>query len=695
MLVTASMEKYQYLRLAQERSMALAEFLRGHITYYGTQGEDLESVFRHPEVLRRVVVEFRRLPELREVNVYLDGKRASFRYTQDWEIEQEIATLAKVACSDANVLLTGESGTGKELAARAIHANSPRSQGPFVPLDCAALPHNLLEAELFGHEKGGFTGADRLKRGLLELAHNGTLLLDEIGDLSPELQAKILRTLQERSFRRLGGIACASGTSALQLKSSWCRCLRRGRYRGLFHWMIDPILEKRRSHRLWPKKIKMHRARSKLLLHSTVVAVAFVSLLFLPKRASAIPAFARRYETACTTCHVLPPKLNAFGVAFQNNGYLMPGDDENFVKQPDVPMVAPAWKQVWPKGVWHGAIWDRVPLSGALELVTDVAPSEPVKVDFAFPEEFELLAAGTLSPRFSFFGELAFEFADGETEVAFERGHLNMRLTESPLVSLRLGHIETGASPFSRFSYRLTDQDFIVSDFRAVSGGFRISARQQGLELWGARNGPGSGSFQYSVGLNNGSGDSNDKNSQKDCYGKASYKFGGMGVTGPVGGLDTLQATENFIDNSVEVGIFGYVSRLGATPAAEVRSNRTGFKVNAYLDRLNLFGAYVRGNDLALQGGASGRPRTTGTHAWFAEGDVVGLPWIVGTLRYDQAIGDRSFLHVKRLVPGVSMMLRANVILSAEGSMYLGEENSLLNRGEESNSAVFRPIFSF
>jgi hypothetical protein len=425
------------------------------------------------------------------------------------------------------------------------------------------------------------------------------------------------------------------------------------------------------------------------------VAAAIVFITF-SQPARAIPSFARRYETACTTCHVLPPKLNAFGMAFKNNGYLMPGDDENFVKQPDVPMGAPAWKQVWPKGgVWPGAIWDRVPLSGLIELVTDVAPSEPVKVDFAFPEEVALLAAGTLSPRFSFFGELAFEFADGETEVAFERGHFNMRLTESPLVNLRLGNMETGAAPFSRFSYRLTAQDFIVSDFRAVRGGFRFRARQQGLELWGARNGPGAGGFQYSVGLNNGNGSANDNNSQKDWYGSASYKFGGMGVTGPVGGLDTLQATENYIDNSVEVGVFGYVSRLGATPAAEVRSNRSGFKVNAYLDRLNLFGAYVRGNDLALQGGAGGRPRTTGTHAWFAEGDVVVWPWIVGTLRYDQAIGDRAFLHVKRLVPGVSMMLRANVILSAEGSIYPGDENSLLNGGEENNSAVFRLVFSF
>jgi DNA-binding NtrC family response regulator len=124
---------------------------------------------------------------------------------QSPELDMVLTTVAKVAPSDANVLITGESGTGKELVARALHKNSRRNQGPFIPVDCAALPSNLLESELFGHEKGAFTGADKAKRGLLEMADGGTLFLDEIGELSPELQAKLLRTLQERSFRRLGG----------------------------------------------------------------------------------------------------------------------------------------------------------------------------------------------------------------------------------------------------------------------------------------------------------------------------------------------------------------------------------------------------------------------------------------------------------------------------------------------------------
>jgi len=122
-------------------------------------------------------------------------------------IKNLIEDVRKIADSRSNVLIVGETGTGKELVARAIHAGSPRRHGPFIPINCSAVPETLLESEFFGYERGAFTGAIMPKRGLFEAADCGTLFLDEIGDLSQPLQAKLLRVMDDREIRPLGGIA--------------------------------------------------------------------------------------------------------------------------------------------------------------------------------------------------------------------------------------------------------------------------------------------------------------------------------------------------------------------------------------------------------------------------------------------------------------------------------------------------------
>jgi len=148
-----------------------------------------------------------KLFRLTEENIALREK-VSFRFDltgQSPAIEKVKEQIKRVAPTNASVLITGENGTGKELVARAIHYYSKRAHGPFVEVNCAAIPDDLIESELFGHEKGAFTGAHTRKRGKFDLAHGGTLFLDEIGDMSSKTQAKVLRVIQEHRFERVGG----------------------------------------------------------------------------------------------------------------------------------------------------------------------------------------------------------------------------------------------------------------------------------------------------------------------------------------------------------------------------------------------------------------------------------------------------------------------------------------------------------
>ena len=183
----------------------------------------LEKPVDGPAELRLLVnraVERRRLKTRAEGARRQRSQLAKLTYG-DPQMKPVVDALSKVAKTDATVLLVGESGTGKEVAARTLHERGARAEGPFVAVNCAALSDTLLESELFGHEKGAFTGAHARRRGRLELAEGGTFFLDEIGELKPELQAKLLRALEERTFERLGG------TRTLRADARWVAATNR------------------------------------------------------------------------------------------------------------------------------------------------------------------------------------------------------------------------------------------------------------------------------------------------------------------------------------------------------------------------------------------------------------------------------------------------------------------------------------
>ena len=216
------------LKMPETDGMEVLKYIREHspdtlciiLTGYGTVKNAVEAIkmgaydyLTKPVKMDEILVTFQRAFEYRDLkreNLHLRNQlKKKYRFENiigdSEKMEKVFEVMEKVADTDSTVLILGESGTGKELVAQAIHYRSYRREKPFVPVNCAAIPGELLESELFGHEKGAFTNAIRMRIGRFELANGGTVFLDEIGDMNPLLQSKLLRVLQERQFERVGG----------------------------------------------------------------------------------------------------------------------------------------------------------------------------------------------------------------------------------------------------------------------------------------------------------------------------------------------------------------------------------------------------------------------------------------------------------------------------------------------------------
>jgi hypothetical protein len=422
------------------------------------------------------------------------------------------------------------------------------------------------------------------------------------------------------------------------------------------------------------------------------------SLLAGAPLAEAIPAFARKYETSCQTCHTVFPKLNAFGSAFRLNGYRMPKETEEMIKEKQISLGAPAYKKLWPQAIWPGAISSHVPLAVNVKLadvntssLNEDGTTSTVKNDFQFPQEVNLFAGGTLGDHVSYLGELTFGVnPDNSVTTEVEHAHIAFDSPFGPenLFHFRVGKFTPNVADVFQEMFLTTDAGIdSVFNYNPIGlhGGTGLGADEvtpspisfpalvQGIEVYGIAK----HRLMYAAGVANGIPlNGQFGNNSKDFYGRIDYKVGGMGLDGDLGGKEIPD--KNWRDDSLRLGVFAYRGNAGgvdfpftddAGAAVNVQDDhfvRAGFFVSAYWRDLSVFGAYVHGKDTLRQfDGTSGEFLTAiepTYDSWFIQADYVFYPWLHGAARYETVTpGDRSVPSLRTGVFNVSGLIRANI----------------------------------
>jgi hypothetical protein len=434
-----------------------------------------------------------------------------------------------------------------------------------------------------------------------------------------------------------------------------------------------------------------------LLRRIVPLLLAAIAVAAAARTASAVPVFARKYRTSCQTCHTIFPKLNPFGEAFRLNGYRMPGETEEMVKEKPVSLGAEAYEQIWPQMVYPSDLPGGAPVAINVKLADLYASSHDesgrtiTHNDFQFPQEANLFSAGTLGKHFSFFGEVTYEEQpDGSSDVSIEHAQLGI---DSPFGPQNLVHFKIG-----KFSPDFEDgfqEMWIMTDngidtmfgydpigYRGGTGisdapaGISLPTLVKGIEMYGVAK----HRLFYTIGVTNGiepgTGDNFDGNSSKDFYARIDYKFGGMGLDGDTKGVQL--PPENWRENSLRVGVLGYtgdgtnidfpVADDAGNPflMQDRRYNRYGVYASWYWGDLNVFGVALHGTDkLQLRDPDSGAAlsETTRTFdSWFTEADYVIAPPFQVSLRYENLRpSDPQVQSLRFLNANFSFLARANI----------------------------------
>lgn len=404
------------------------------------------------------------------------------------------------------------------------------------------------------------------------------------------------------------------------------------------------------------------------------VTSIFLYNLFLTT-AYAIPVFARKYKTSCQTCHVAFPRLNAFGEAFRRNGYQFSQNDEVYIKEEPLPLGAPAWKKVWPAGVWPGQLPATVPIAVVVESSYRYDNGSEVTHDFTFPNELELLTGGTFGENISFYGEVTL-FKDVDTgkigRLFLQFDNLFDSKLPGYLLNLKIGQFEIAATPFPS-QRRLTSTDYMFNSFKVGENNFQFSSAQRGLEV----NGIIKSRFEHALGIVNGNGagakdkstDSFDNNSKKDIYLRLGYKIGGIGLDGT--GVESTQGLLNqagLTENSIKFGAFGYIGE-NRIKYPDIKFDdkfyRYGFDVDSHYQNINLFGAILLGRD----DNPSRDSKEVEVAAYLVEANYLFYPWLIWILRYDETNYNPGYKR-GQVIPNLTLLIRANLkcILEAQVS---------------------------
>lgn len=379
-----------------------------------------------------------------------------------------------------------------------------------------------------------------------------------------------------------------------------------------------------------------------------------------------IPAFSRKYKTSCSTCHYAFPMLNAFGKAFKNNGYRYPVDDENFVKEEPVSLGSEGYKKVWPDAIWPADIPGTSPISVFATGRINYDAMSNVKWGFEIPHEVEILYSGTIGENFSFFGEVEVENEDNEVEIAFP---FLLQYDFSPEFHIRAGMVQSDPTPTH---LRLTRNHYNIASFRSRNG-WRFRDDQYGLELWGALNGIGNrGGLTYRLGIVNGQGLTAIK-PEKDFYGKVTYKIGGLSEIGGTKGIKKSETSEFYIDNSLTLGGFFYKGTETKESARDENLTVFGGDLDLWFNRF-----IVNSTLMLMNSEITDTTDKRKSMAYYIQGNGVIYPWLIGIVRYeweDKDTDNDDVKPVNAIIPGITVLPRANIKLIFEFKKFLDEAN--------------------